>query len=132
LRLKDLIVAISPLAALLLAAFFGFVGWSKATVPLVELARYHAWTVFLPEWLGRLVGISEVILAAGLLAVLVPPRRALAGWSALLLIFNQLAAAIVHAWHGEVAALPQNGVLIALLALVAAATQSKRYKRENA
>ena len=46
--------------ALPLAAFFAFVGWSKATAPLADLARYHAWTVYIPEPVGRLVGWSEV------------------------------------------------------------------------
>lgn len=131
-RLKGLIVAIAVLAALLLVAFFGFVGWSKATAPLAELARHHVWTVYLPEWLGRLIGISEMILALGLLAVLVPARRAFAQWSALLLIINQICAGAVHAWQGEVAALPQNAVLIGLLTWVAVAAQSRNHKGENA
>lgn len=132
LRLKSLIVVIAALAALLLGAFFGFVGWSKATAPLAELARHHAWTIYLPEWLGRLVGISEVILALGLLAMLVPARRAVARWSTLLLIANQVCAGAVHAWQGEFAALPQNAVLIGLLVLVAGAARPQNYKRENA
>ncbi|MFM6933641.1 MAG: DoxX family protein [Novosphingobium sp.] len=104
---------------LLLAAFFAFVGWNKAFASLADLARFGAWTVFLPEWAGRLVGWSEMALAAGLLAVFGPRRRTIARWSALLLIANQAVAALVHLTHGETAALPQNGVLIALLAIVA-------------
>jgi DoxX-like family len=104
---------------LLLAAFFAFVGWNKAFASLADLARYGAWTVFLPEWAGRVVGWSEMALAAGLLSIFVPRRRTIARWSALLLIANQVAAALVHLTHGETAALPQNGVLIALLFAVA-------------
>lgn len=131
-HLKGLIIVIAALTSLLLAAFFGFVGWSKTTASLEELARHQAWTVYLPEWLGRIVGVSEVILALGLVAMLVPARRALAQWSALLLILNQVCAAAVHAWQGETAALPQNAVLIGLLAVVAAAARSENQKRENA
>ena len=102
-----------------LAAFFGFVGWNKAFAPLEDLARYHAWTVYLPEWLGRLVGWSEMALALGLLCFIVPKLCRQARTAALLLIVNQLVAALVHLTHGEASALPQNGVLIGLLGLIA-------------
>lgn len=105
--------------ALPLAAFFAFVGWNKAFAPLADLARYHAWTVFLPEWLGRVVGWSEMMLAAGLCAALLASGRNAARVAALVLVFNQIAAAFVHANHGETSALPQNAVLITLLGAVA-------------
>jgi hypothetical protein len=111
--------ALIAVLCLLLAAFFAFVGWNKAFASLADLARFGAWTVFLPEWAGRLVGWSEMALAAGLLSIFVPSRRNIARWSALLLIANQVVAAMVHLNHGETSALPQNGVLIALLAVVA-------------
>jgi hypothetical protein len=111
--------ALIAVLCIALAAFFGFVGWNKAFAPLEDLARYHAWTVYLPEWLGRLVGWSEMVLAAGLLLILFPARRSLARIAALTLIANQLCAGAVHALYGETAALPQNAVLIALLALTA-------------
>ena len=111
--------ALIAVLCLLLAAFFAFVGWNKAFASLADLARFGAWTVFLPEWSGRLVGWSEMALAAGLLSTFVPSRRNIARWSALLLIANQAVAALVHLNHGETAALPQNGMLIALLATVA-------------
>jgi hypothetical protein len=106
---------------LLLAAFFGFVGWNKAFAPLAELARHGSWTVHLPEGLGRLVGWSEMALAAGLLAALAPRWRHLARIAAWLLIANQLAAAAVHYARGETAAMPQNAVLIAVLFVLAGA-----------
>jgi DoxX-like family len=99
---------------LLLAAFFAFVGWNKAFAPLAELARHGAWTMHLPEGLGRLIGWSEMALAAMLLAALAPRWRHLARIAAALLIANQLAAAAVHFAHGETAAMPQNAVLIAV------------------
>lgn len=101
------------LLALLLAAFFGFVGWNKAFAPLAELAHHGAWTVHLPEGLGRLVGWSELALAAALLAV--PVRPPIARIAALALVLNQIAAALVHGALGETAALPQNAVLVVML-----------------
>lgn len=102
-----------------LALFFAFVGWNKAFAPLADLARYGSWTVHLPEWLGRIVGWSEMLLAGGLLCQFLPKVRRWAAIAALALIANQLIAAAFHAAHGESAALPQNAVLIALLLLVA-------------
>lgn len=102
-----------------LALFFAFVGWNKALTALADLARYGSWTVHLPEWLGRIVGWSEMLLALGLLAGLLSGRRKLGQIAAVLLIANQLAAAAFHFAEGETAALPQNAVLIVLLGLVA-------------
>ena len=110
--------ALIAVLCIALAAFFGFVGWNKAFAPLQDLARYHAWTVHLPEGLGRAVGWSEIALALGLLCFLIPKLRRHARTAALLLIANQLAAALVHLSRGEAFALPQNAVLIALLLLV--------------
>lgn len=106
-------------AILLLAAFFGFVGWNKAFAPLIDLARFGSWTVHLPEWLGRLVGWSEMALAAALMAALAPRWRHLARIAAWLLIANQIVAAAIHFAHGENAAMPQNAVLIAVLFVLA-------------
>ena len=97
-----------------LAAFFAFVGWNKAFAPLAELARHGAWTVHLPPWLGRAVGGSELACAA---LLLVPGR--LRRIAALVLVANQACAAAVHLAHGEVAALPQNALLLALLIALA-------------
>ena len=66
--------------------------------------------------------VSLLALALGLLAVLIGKPR-YARIAALLLIANQLAAALVHLTHGEASALPQNAVLIALLALTARAAR---------
>lgn len=110
---------LAALVALPLAAFFAFVGWHKLVDPLPLLARYHSWTVYLPEWLGRLIGLSELVLAAALAVAVVNTLR---GWgviAAVALVLNQIAAALVHAAHGEIAALPQNAVLVALLGLAA-------------
>lgn len=111
--------ALIAVPCVLLALFFAFVGWNKAFASLADLATYGSWTVHLPEWVGRLVGWSEMALAAGLLTVFLPGCRHFARWSALLLIANQAVAALFHLNMGETGALPQNGVLVALLALVA-------------
>ncbi len=111
---------------LLLAVFFGFVGWNKAFASLDDLARYGSWTVHLPETLGRLVGWSEMLCAAGLLAGLSRKGRQIVAIAALALVLNQLVAAIIHALHNEHAALPQNGVLIALLLGLARLTHNQR------
>lgn len=122
---------VAVIFALALAAFFAFVGWNKAFATLADLARYHAWTVYIPEALGRAVGWSEMALAAGLLGALVPACWTMARASALLLVANQVMAATVHIAQGEADALPQNGLLIAALlavAFVLPATQNKQEK----
>ena len=112
--------AIAAVVATLLAAFFAFVGYNKAFASLADLTRYGAWTIWLPEIFGRLVGWTEMLCAAGLLCIFWRRVCHLARIAAIALVLNQLIAAAVHASHGETGALPQNAVLIALLALVAA------------
>lgn len=101
-----------------LSAFFGFVGWNKAFASLDDLVRYGSWTVHLPDIAGRIVGWSEMACAAGLLAFIVKGQAGVVRSSALVLVVNQLVAAVIHWNSDEAAALPQNGVLIALLVLV--------------
>ena len=125
-------LAAAAVLALVLAAFFGFVGYNKAFAPLTDLQRYGAWTIWLPETVGRLVGWSEMACAAGLLLALPAPTRAIARLAAIVLIVNQLAAAAVHAVHGETGALPQNLILIALLGLVAALLTNSKSKQGDA
>ena len=111
--------ALRILLSLPLAAFFGFVGWMKASAPLATLTQHGAWTVRLPEALGRVVGVSEIACALLLLVGLLPRRARIGAASALVLIANQGVAAAVHAGAGESHALPQNAVLVAALAPVA-------------
>ena len=115
-------------AGLLLAAFFGFVGFMKASAPMAVLAQHGAWTAHLPEPLGRVVGVSELVCAALLLAGLLPRRARISAASAAILIVNQLVAAAFHAAAGEAAALPQNAVIIALCVLVAAGARQRSMK----
>lgn len=101
--------------ALLLTAFFAFVGWHKLVSSMADLARFHSWTAFIPETLGRLVGVSELVCAALLLCAFWPAQRRLARVAAVVLIVNQVIAALVHWQQGESSALPQNVVLVAML-----------------
>ena len=80
---------------------FCFVGWNKAFAALADLARYGAWTVWLPEWLGRLVGWSEMACAVALLGVLVPGRERIARAAAAILAANQVVAGAMHLVHAE-------------------------------
>ena len=112
---------VASVLSLLLAAFFGFVGWHKSVDSLADLARYGAWTTHLPEWPGRIVGWSEIACAAALLIGLVLPRWG--RFAGLVLIANQIVATLVHARAGETAALPQNVVLIVMLIAVTWAHQ---------
>ena len=105
------------IAGLVLAAAFAFFGYFKTVAPLSVLAEHHAWTVALPEWLGRIIGISELAAAATLLAgAILPSMRRAASIAAGSLIVNQACAATVHLASGDVAALPQNAVLVAFCA----------------
>ena len=108
--------------ALSLAAFFAFVGYFKSFAPLATLAEHHAWTVALPEWLGRIVGATELAAAAALAVGVVRP--AATRWAAIYLILNQACAAWVHLSNGEAAALPQNAAIAALCATAILLTPS--------
>lgn len=118
-------------ASLLLAAFFAFFGYFKSFAPIAVLAQHHAWTTALPEWLGRIVGFTELASAAALVAgIALPGMRGPARVAAAYLLLNQGAAACVHLARSEGAALPQNGAIaaIALIAFAAIRTHQPREK----
>lgn len=106
------------IARLLLAAFFCFVGYWKALGPMAALAEHRAWVAGFPEPLARTVGWSEILLGLLLLVVAVPRLRKASWWAAILLMVNQLIATAFHVARGEFDAVPQNVVLVALLALL--------------
>ncbi|MDQ4419288.1 DoxX family protein [Sphingobium sp. DEHP117] len=114
--IRRIILAILSLP---LALFFAFVGWHKVFSPLAELARHHSWTIWLPEWLGKLVGWSEMACAFALLLGQFPRWYAVTRGAAVGLIANQTVAAAFHLTHGEANSLPQNAVLALMLAMVA-------------
>lgn len=112
------------LLSLLLALFHGFVGWHKAFAPLAELARHTAWTVHLPEALGRTIGWLELTLSATLIAALVGhfkwPSAARAGMSAAIaFVVLELISSWVHYRHGEVFMLKQNATSVGMTAALA-------------
>ncbi|WP_311269938.1 DoxX family protein [Sphingobium sp. WCS2017Hpa-17] len=112
------------LASCLLALFFLFVGYMKAFAPLAELMQHHAWTVYLPEPVGRTVGWSEMGCALLLLIGIARPAAARVGAVALLL--NQMVAAAVHGWMGEAQSLPQNAVIVLICVLILALQSGRR------
>lgn len=107
----------------LLAFFFLFVGYMKAFAPLAELMQHHAWTVYLPELIGRAVGWSEI--GCGILLLIGIARPTAGRIGAVALLLNQMVAAAVHGWMGEVRSLPQNAVIILICVLILA-LQSRR------
>lgn len=118
--MKLIMPAISWLVRLLLAAFFGFVGYWKAFGPIAALAEHHAWVAGFPTWFARAAGWQELLCAAALLTPAFPSIKRVPAIAAIALIINQLAALGVHVWRGEAQmAAPQNLVLITLLSFVA-------------
>lgn len=110
---------IVPLS-LLLSAFHGFVGWHKTFSPREELLRHTAWTVHLPEWLGKLVGVIEMSLVVALLVALMRPRFIRAGQLAChAFIGLELVSTLTHQITQDGASLPQNILSILLTALLA-------------
>jgi uncharacterized membrane protein YphA (DoxX/SURF4 family) len=103
---------------ILLAAFFVFVGYWKAFGPIEALAEHGAWVAGFPAWFARAVGWSEIIAGAALLAAATSRTRNVAQAAAAYLVLNQLVALGVHLSRGEVHAVPQNLILIVLLALL--------------
>lgn len=111
-------------ASCLLALFFLFVGYMKAFAPLAELMQHQAWTVYLPEPVGRAVGWSEIGCALLLLIGIARPTATRVGAVALLL--NQMVAAAMHGWMGELQSLPQNAVIVLICVLILARQASHR------
>lgn len=124
---------LARIAVLLLAAAFGFFGYFKSFAAGSVLEQHHAWTNALPDFLGRAVGLSELIAAALLLifGLFRPKRRGIVAGVALYAIANQAAAALVHIIRGETAALPQNAMLAALAALIVAAARFHQVQPEE-
>jgi hypothetical protein len=118
---RTIIWIMSCVAQIMLAAFFGFVGFMKATAPMTELARHHAWVAGLPEPVARLVGVSEILCAAALIVpMLLRAGKTWISLAAIALVCNQTIAIFFHALRGDLAgAIGQNLVLIGLLLMLA-------------
>lgn len=105
---------------LLLSAFHAFVGWHKTFSPREELIRHTAWTVHLPDWLGKLVGLVEMGLVVALLVALLRPRFSRVGQLACYgFIALEFISTATHQITRDGASLPQNIVSILLTALLA-------------
>ena len=102
--------------ALPLAAFFAFVGWHKVFSPIAELAKHGAYTIHLPEWLGRFAGVTEMLCALALVAGLLPRWRVAAKWGAVYVFVSQIVAGSIHIIYGEIQSLPANGQWMAMAA----------------
>lgn len=124
---------LARIAALLLAAAFGFFGYFKSFAPHAVLEQHHAWTTALPDLLGRAIGLSELLAAALLLifGAVLPARTRVVVGVALYAIANQGCAALVHVARGETGALPQNAVLAVLALLIVAAARTHRVQPEE-
>lgn len=112
--------AILWIASLVLAAFFAFVGWYKTFAPLTELAKHGAYTIHIPEWMGRIAGVTEMLCALALLAGLNPGWRADTKWGAIYLVASQIVSGVIHVQHAEFDALWGNARWMALAFLLLA------------
>lgn len=120
-RLAPAALTVLALLVLLLGGFSLFVGYNKALAPLEVLREHSAWTVHLPELLGRMVGWVELAAAALLFAGLVVRRLALAGFvSAIWITLNHMVAAVVHVIFEEWHTLTQSVVVITLCLVMTA------------
>lgn len=105
---------------LLLAAFHGFVGCHKTFSSREELIKHTAWTVHLPDWLGKIIGLIEMGLTVALLAALLRPHLSRTGQLACYaFIALELISTATHQITQDGASLPQNVVSILLTAFLA-------------
>ncbi|MGV3510423.1 MAG: DoxX family protein [Novosphingobium sp.] len=105
---------------MLLGVFHAFVGWHKTVSSREELMRHTAWTVHLPEWLGKLVGVIEMALVVALIIALLRPRFSRVGQLACYgFIALELISTATHQITQDGASLPQNIVSILLTAFLA-------------
>lgn len=104
----------------LLAAFYLYAGGKKAVRSQEQLAPMMGWVDTVPMWLVRVIGVVEILGAAGLV---LPPLTgiapALAMATALGLLVLQVLAAALHLSRGEVRETGLNAALTALAAVTA-------------
>lgn len=108
------------IAQVILASAFGMAGVSKSTSPIPELAAQLVWPGDIPEILVRIIGVSELAAAVGLLLPsLLRIKPKLTVWAALGLVTVMTLALIFHITRGEMFAIPINlgfGLLAAFVA----------------
>ncbi|MEU1470896.1 DoxX family protein [Streptomyces sp. NPDC005761] len=104
----------------LLAAFYLYAGGKKVAQRQEQLAPMMGWVDTVPMWLVRVIGIVEILGAAGLV---LPPltgiATVLATVAALGLLVLQVLAAVLHLSRSEVRETGLNGALIVLAAVAA-------------
>ncbi|TMR97861.1 DoxX family protein [Nonomuraea basaltis] len=104
--------------ATLLAVFYLYAGGKKATQSQEQLQPMMGWVDTVPMPLVRLIGVLELLGAAGLI---LPPLTGIASWLAIAaaigLVLIQVGGIAVHVSRGEAR---QIGLNIALLAAAAA------------
>ncbi|MGJ6966815.1 DoxX family protein [Streptosporangium sp. G11] len=106
------------IVAALLAVFYLYAGGKKTAQSQERLQPMMGWVDTVPMPLVRLIGVLEVLGAAGLI---LPPLTGIAPWlavaAAIGLVLIQIGGIAVHLSRGEVR---QIGLNIALLAAAAA------------
>ncbi|MCG5213627.1 DoxX family protein [Streptosporangium sp. KLBMP 9127] len=109
------------IVAALLGAFYLYAGGKKVTQSQERLQPMMGWVDTVPMPLVRLIGVLEVLGAAGLI---LPPLTGIAPWLAIAaaigLVLIQIGGIAVHLSRGEAR---QIGLNIALLAAAAATHQ---------
>jgi putative oxidoreductase len=107
-------------AQVLLAAMFGFAGFTKLTGPMSELATMMPWTAAVGEPLTRFIGTSELLGAIGLLVPsLFRIQPKLSALAAAGLTTVMVLASLFHLSRGEYAVIPVNVVLGSIAAFIA-------------
>lgn len=98
---------------LLLASAFGISGVLKVAMPIPELIEVMTWAENLPAWLMRVIGVSEILGAAGLIlpGVTRVKPTALTVLAAGGLAVVMVLAALFHLWRLEFFYLPANLIL---------------------
>ncbi|MCK9410132.1 MAG: DoxX family protein [Bacteriovoracaceae bacterium] len=105
---------------ILLALLYANAGFLKTFRPIAEIAPTITWAPSLPEFLVRIIGISELLGAVGFIlpaAFKIRPQLttlAAAGIATIMLLAN-----IFHIFRGEYFVLPMTGILFALTAFIA-------------
>jgi uncharacterized membrane protein len=104
----------------LLAAIFGMAGFMKTLTPMEDLGASMPWTLDVPVWLVRFIGISELAGAMGLLLPAITRIRPdLTPQAGLSLTTVMLLAMLFHVSRGEFQLLPLPLILGALAFFVA-------------
>ncbi len=102
-------------AQILLAVAYGMAAYTKAALPIAEMATTMTWVSDVPAWLVRFIGIAEGL---GALGLILPSLTRVLPWltplAAMGLSVVQLLAMPFHLSRGEAFALPVNLVLLAL------------------